>query len=218
MTEPTDVGEGLATTSRRQFLREGGALVGAAVTGSLAGSDALAAEPAENLPPNIPEWMKTPGDPMGSQPYGTPSPFEKDVVKNISKTSAAISVRVRADAVAGSRRHHHAKRPVLRAPSWRRSHHRSGAAPADAAWSGRQAADLHHGGHAALSFGIAYLFPRMLGQPRLQKALWQDGVRPCRSRELRRMDRRQPEAGVAGSGLAAGRKMGDGGRRRCGRA
>jgi sulfane dehydrogenase subunit SoxC len=27
--------------------------------------------------------MKTPGDPMGSQPYGTPSPFEKDVVKNI---------------------------------------------------------------------------------------------------------------------------------------
>ena len=85
MTEPTDVGEGLATTSRRQFLREGGGLVGAAVTGSLAGSDALAAEPAENLPPNIPEWMKTPGDPMGSQPYGTPSPFEKAVVKNISK-------------------------------------------------------------------------------------------------------------------------------------
>jgi sulfane dehydrogenase subunit SoxC len=39
-----------------------------------------------NLPPNVPEWMKTPGDPMGSQPYGTPSPFEKDVIKNISKT------------------------------------------------------------------------------------------------------------------------------------
>ena len=29
--------------------------------------------------------MKAPGDPMGSQPYGTPSPFEKGVVKNISK-------------------------------------------------------------------------------------------------------------------------------------
>ena len=29
--------------------------------------------------------MKVPGDPMGSQTYGTPSPFEKDVVKNISK-------------------------------------------------------------------------------------------------------------------------------------
>ena len=29
--------------------------------------------------------MKTPGDPMGSQLYGTPSPFEKGVVKNIPK-------------------------------------------------------------------------------------------------------------------------------------
>ena len=29
--------------------------------------------------------MKVPGDPMGSQLYGTPSPFEKNVVKNISK-------------------------------------------------------------------------------------------------------------------------------------
>ena len=29
--------------------------------------------------------MKVPGDPMGSQLYGTPSPFEKNVVKNIPK-------------------------------------------------------------------------------------------------------------------------------------
>ena len=29
--------------------------------------------------------MKAPGDPMGSQPYGSPSPFEKNVVKNIPK-------------------------------------------------------------------------------------------------------------------------------------
>jgi sulfane dehydrogenase subunit SoxC len=27
--------------------------------------------------------MKTPGDPMGSQLYGMPSPFEKDVIKNV---------------------------------------------------------------------------------------------------------------------------------------
>jgi sulfane dehydrogenase subunit SoxC len=39
-----------------------------------------------NLPPNIPEWMKSPGAPMGDQPYGTPSAYEKGVVKNISKT------------------------------------------------------------------------------------------------------------------------------------
>src|SRR3981081_258917 len=85
MTGPTDTGKGLAVTSRRRFLRKGGALVGGAVVaGSLAGSEASAAtEHADNRPPNVPEWMKTPGDPMGSQPYGMPSPFEKKVIKNI---------------------------------------------------------------------------------------------------------------------------------------
>jgi sulfane dehydrogenase subunit SoxC len=87
MTEPTDVDNDPGVTSRRSFLREGGTLVGGAIlAGGLAGSGALAAsETADNLPPNIPEWMKTPGDRMGSQPYGAPSPFEKSVVKNIPK-------------------------------------------------------------------------------------------------------------------------------------
>src|SRR6202166_1620383 len=87
MTGSADIGKGLVATSRRRFLRESGAWVGGTVVaGSLAGSKASAAtENAENLPPNIPEWMKTPGDPMGSQLYGKPSPFEKDVVKNIPK-------------------------------------------------------------------------------------------------------------------------------------
>jgi sulfane dehydrogenase subunit SoxC len=84
MTEPTDLDNDLAVTSRRRFLREGSALMGGAVLGSLAGGEISAATAnADNLPPNIPEWMKTPGDPMGSQLYGTPSPFEKGVVKNI---------------------------------------------------------------------------------------------------------------------------------------
>jgi len=84
MTEPADIDKNVAT-SRRRFLREGVALVGGAVVaGSLAGSEmAAASQSADNLPPNVPEWMKAPGDPMGSQPYGTPSPFEKDVIKNI---------------------------------------------------------------------------------------------------------------------------------------
>src|SRR5258708_2933465 len=87
MTEPTDVDHDLAAPSRRRFLREGGALVGGAVVaGGLAGREALAARAeTDNLPPNVPEWMKAPGDPMGSQLYGTPSPFEKGVVKNIPK-------------------------------------------------------------------------------------------------------------------------------------
>jgi sulfane dehydrogenase subunit SoxC len=87
MTEPTDLDDNpvseIAAPSRRRILREGGALIGGAVlAGGLAGE---AAADASNLPPNAPEWMKTPGDPMGSQLYGTPSPFEKGVVKNISK-------------------------------------------------------------------------------------------------------------------------------------
>jgi sulfane dehydrogenase subunit SoxC len=93
MTETTDLDDelalDLALTSRRRFLREGGALMGGAVlAGGLGGSEAPAATAeakAGNLPPDIPQWMKAPGDPMGSQLYGTPSPFEKGVVKNISK-------------------------------------------------------------------------------------------------------------------------------------
>ena len=83
MTAPTDTDDELAVTSRRRFLRDGAMIGGAALAGSLAG-EAQAAD-ADNLPPNVPEWMKVPGDPMGSQLYGTPSPFEKDVVKNIPK-------------------------------------------------------------------------------------------------------------------------------------
>jgi sulfane dehydrogenase subunit SoxC len=87
MAEPVDIDEGIETTTRRRFLHGGSALVGGAViAGGFAAGDALAAgENADNLPPNVPAWMKTPGDPMGSQLYGTPSSFEKDVVKNIPK-------------------------------------------------------------------------------------------------------------------------------------
>src|SRR3979490_1631000 len=72
MTEPADIDKGIAPTSRRRFLREGGALLGGAVVaGGLGGREALgASEGADNLPPNVPEWMKTPGHPMGSQTHG----------------------------------------------------------------------------------------------------------------------------------------------------
>ena len=70
--------------SRRRFLRQGGAVIGGALAGGIASSKALAVtENTDNLPPNVPEWMKAPGDPMGSQLYGSPSLFEKNVVKNI---------------------------------------------------------------------------------------------------------------------------------------
>src|SRR3954447_26791001 len=69
------------TATRRRFLTAGTAALGGAVLGA----GAAAAE-TDNLPPNVPEWMKAPGDPTGGQLYGAPSPFEKGVVRNISKT------------------------------------------------------------------------------------------------------------------------------------
>ena len=86
MTKPRHTDIDSAATSRRRFLRDGALLGGTIIAGGLAGSKALAAsEGSGNLPPSVPEWMKTPGDPMGSQPYGMPSRFEKDVIKNIPK-------------------------------------------------------------------------------------------------------------------------------------
>jgi len=88
MTAPATADpDDLAAPSRRHLLRQGGALVGGAVLlGGLAGAEAQAAGVgADNLPPNIPGWMTAPGEAMGSEPYGLPSRFEKDVVKNIAK-------------------------------------------------------------------------------------------------------------------------------------
>src|ERR1700692_3934406 len=88
-TSPDRTERAERAVSRRQMLGQGGVALGGAVMSAVAGGQASAqtqASPSENVPPNIPEWMKAPGDPMGSQPYGTPSPFEKNVVKNISKS------------------------------------------------------------------------------------------------------------------------------------
>jgi sulfane dehydrogenase subunit SoxC len=67
--------------SRRHLLQAGAAVAGGAALGATPG-----VADTGNLPPSIPAWMKTPGAPMGDQPYGTPSVYEKGVVKNISKT------------------------------------------------------------------------------------------------------------------------------------
>jgi sulfane dehydrogenase subunit SoxC len=66
--------------SRRNLLKASTAF---AAAGALAPREVEAG--GENLPPDVPEWMKSPGDPTGGQLYGTPSPFEKDVVKDIPK-------------------------------------------------------------------------------------------------------------------------------------
>jgi sulfane dehydrogenase subunit SoxC len=87
----TETHQAGAMTSRRRFLRKGSVLAGSVLAGGLTGNETLAqpaAKVVDNAPPNIPEWMQTPGDPVGSQLYGTPSPFEKDVVRNVPKNAA----------------------------------------------------------------------------------------------------------------------------------
>jgi len=84
----TDDDSAASPPSRRELLRAGGAIIGGTVAGSFAGAAQAetTAPQANNLPPDVPEWMKVPGAPMGSEPYGTPSVYEKGVVRNISKT------------------------------------------------------------------------------------------------------------------------------------
>ena len=81
----TDSVDNSTATSRRRFLRKGAVIGGAAIASGIVGNASAIDSSSKNLPPSVPEWMKVPGDPMGSQLYGTPSPFEKNVVKNIPK-------------------------------------------------------------------------------------------------------------------------------------
>lgn len=73
-------------TSRRELLKRGSVLAGTAAAATVWPEGARAGGDADgNLPPHIPEWMQAPGAEVGSEPYGTPSPFEKSVIRNIPK-------------------------------------------------------------------------------------------------------------------------------------
>ena len=66
--------------TRRRFLAMTGAAAGAAVMGtrpSIAATNAA----SDNLPPNVPEWMKHEGQPLTWQPYTLPSKYESHVVR-----------------------------------------------------------------------------------------------------------------------------------------
>lgn len=72
--------------SRRDILRQGSVLASSALAGAVLSEGVQAADVSDkNLPPNVPEWMKVPGADTGSELYGTPSPFEKAVVRNVPK-------------------------------------------------------------------------------------------------------------------------------------
>ncbi len=75
-----------AGKSRRQALGE--LLVGSAAL--LAGRSAFAADAAgaavapAHLPPNVPPWSQLLGKPVGANPYGVPSIYEKNIIRRIS--------------------------------------------------------------------------------------------------------------------------------------
>jgi sulfane dehydrogenase subunit SoxC len=64
-----------AVLSRRRLLAGAAGLGGAAVAGPAFGAD------AKNLPPNVPEWTRVLGDGVAVRPYGSPSKFEKHVIR-----------------------------------------------------------------------------------------------------------------------------------------
>src|SRR5579863_2851550 len=65
--------------ARRKLLAGGVVLAGGAASAVLHAASAIAAD--DNLPPNVPGWMKEQGAPFLSPPYGQPSPFEKNVIR-----------------------------------------------------------------------------------------------------------------------------------------
>ena len=65
---------------RRAFVRAGATLGGAAL-GALATPVMASGGNPANLPPNVPPWSRLLGANVDAHPYGTPSPYEKEVVR-----------------------------------------------------------------------------------------------------------------------------------------
>ncbi len=64
---------------RRDFLKKGLAVAGGAIAGTSFASTISAAD--NNLPPNLPEWSKSLGAGVITNPYGLPSPHESTIIR-----------------------------------------------------------------------------------------------------------------------------------------
>ena len=191
------------TKGRRTFLRRSGAWVGSGVALAaldLHAQDAARASSGTASPPAIPDSIE------GARRAGRRQALRRAVEIRSGRhpqrpeEPGTVHLGGEPHAARGPGRHHHAERPVLRASSRRRARHRSAAAPADAAWAGEEPAAVHCRRVATPAVDLAYSLPRVLGQSGLHEAVRQDGVRSRRTRQLRRMDGRQPEAAARRSG------------------
>ena len=183
--------------SRRRFLAAG---LGAVAAGT---ADRAFADNPKNLPPNVPqldararrrrcgaplrqavEIREARGPPRRGMAHGEP--------RVVGELHAA----------ARARRHHHAQRPVLRAPPRRHRRDRSAGLPADRARPRRQAANAHARGPETLSARQPHLLPRMRGELRhgmARRAAQRLPIHP-RHGALRRIHRRAAEDPAGGSG------------------
>lgn len=73
--------ERLPSAERRRFLRSGLFTAGGAMVGGALAGIAPRALAATQYPPEIPSWTRTLGPGVVTDPYGVPSPFEKDVIR-----------------------------------------------------------------------------------------------------------------------------------------
>lgn len=77
---------------RRKFLARGLAATAAVAAGAstVRSVQAQSAAVGDNLPPNVPKWMREQGGGFINPPYGLPSPFEKNVVRKLPASVAAF--------------------------------------------------------------------------------------------------------------------------------
>jgi sulfane dehydrogenase subunit SoxC len=90
----TDQGLLSRLLSRRSLFGKTATLMGGmSVGGLIAPSRSGAADSAQNLPPNIPEWSREQGAPVIANPYGMPSPYERNVIRRAAQapTNTAAS-------------------------------------------------------------------------------------------------------------------------------
>lgn len=82
---PSQDGLSVIGPERRKFLAQGTAVATSLLAGQALAQNAAPAaaeSAASNLPPNIPEWQKTLGEPT-AKPYGMPSKYETQAVRNM---------------------------------------------------------------------------------------------------------------------------------------
>ncbi len=84
--------EELSVSDRREFLRRGITAVGAMAATGMAGGAMANEVNSANLPPNEPSWSRQLGHGVVERPYGSPSEFEKNVVRRTVPWLTAESI------------------------------------------------------------------------------------------------------------------------------